>query len=238
MMVFLRRTFIASAALAIFATAPALAVDYGRWFWSTAGDAKPLPASECVKRAPVALASRGFTPRVAGSNPAYIDATTGLVSVTMFCVAQTKGFYVILVVMSDDGTKSALSIGNAISAAFWGANANDTSGSSMSASGAGGSWQLSSTCGFVGSGWQSTLDLNQAVNGALTGSVRNDPLTPVVVGGQFTGTTMTLTLRPADWADNLELTGDLSGSKITGKVHHLGSADCTFTMVRTAGSSA
>jgi len=49
---------------------------------------------------------------------------------------------------------------------------------------------------------------------------------------------MTLTLRPADWADNLIMTGDLSGSKITGKVHHLGGDDCTFSMVRIAGSSA
>ncbi len=78
----------------------------------------------------------------------------------------------------------------------------------------------------------------QAAGGALTGMVRNDPLTPVVVGGQFTGTTMTLTLRPADWADNLQLTGELSGSRIAGKAHHLGGDDCTFTMVRTAGSSA
>jgi len=238
MFAFLRRTALASAALAILASAPALAVDYGRWFWSTAGDAKPLPASECVKRAPAALSSLGFTPRVApGSNPTTIDATSGLVSVTMYCIAQPKGFYAMMVVMSDDGTKSALSVGNAISAAFWGAGTSDANGGSTSASGAGGSWQLTSNCGFVGSGWQSTLDLNQAANGALTGSVRNDPLTPVVVGGQFTGTTMTLTLRPADWADNLQLTGDLSGAKIAGKVHHLGSDDCTFSMVRTAGSS-
>ncbi len=237
MMAFLRRTFVASAALAILATAPALAVDYGRWFWSTSNEAKPLPFNECVKRAPAALAAQGFGARVAGTNPAYIDATTGLVSVSMFCVGQPKGFYMILVVMSDDGSKSALSVGNAINAAFWGSDASAGTGGS-SATGAGGSWQLTSTCGFVGSGWQSTLDLTQAANGALTGLVRNDPLTPVVVGGQFTGTTMTLTLRPADWADNLVMTGDLSGSKIAGKVHHLGSDDCTFTMVRTAGSSA
>ena len=237
MFVFLRRTVVTSAALAMFASGPALAVDYGRWFWSTAGDAKPLPSSECVKRAPVALASQGFTPRVApGSNPTTIDATSGLVSVTMYCIAQPKGFYAVMVVMSDDGTKSALSVGNAISAAFW-AGASDATGGSTSANGAGGSWQLSSNCGFVGSGWQSTLDLSQAASGALTGSVRNDPLTPAVLGGQFTGSTMTLTLRPADWASNLELTGDLSGSKIAGKVHHLGSDDCTFTMVRIAGSS-
>lgn len=237
MFVFLRRTVITSAALALFASAPALAVDYGRWFWSTAGDAKPLPASECVKRAPAALTSQGFTPRVApGSNPTTIDATSGLVSVTMYCIAQPKGFYAVMVVMSDDGTKSALSVGNAISAAFW-AGSSDATGGSTGASGAGGSWQLSSNCGFVGSGWQSTLDLSQSATGALSGSVRNDPLTPAVVGGQYTGTTMTLTLRPSDWADNLQLTGDLSGSKIAGKVHHLGSDDCTFTMVRIAGSS-
>mgnify|MGYP001279911208 CR=1 FL=1 len=237
MMVFLRRMVVASAALAIFATAPALAVDYGRWFWSTSNEARPLPFTECVRRAPAAMTAQGFTPHIAGTNPAYIDATSGLVSVTAFCVGQPKGFYMVLVVMSDDGTKSALSVGNAINAGFWGADSNGSGGGS-DATGAGGSWQLTSNCKFVGSGWQSTLDLTQAASGALTGMVRNDPLTPVVVGGQFTGTTMTLTLRPADWADNLQLTGELSGSKIAGKAHHLGGDDCTFTMVRTSGSSA
>ena len=236
MMVFLRRMLLASTALALFAAAPALAVDYGRWFFSTANDAKPLPFSECVKREQAALASQGFGARVGGTNPAYLDATSGLVSVTAFCIGQPKGFYMILVVMSDDGRKSALSVGNAINAAFWGSDANSAGGAT--ATGAGGSWQLTSTCGFVGSGWQSTLDLTQAASGALTGRVQNDPLTPIVIGGQFTGTTMTLTLRPADWADNLIMTGDLSGSKITGKVHHLGGDDCTFSMVRIAGSSA
>jgi len=213
-----------------------LAVDYGRWFFSTANDAKPLPFGECVKREQAALASQGFGARVGGTNPAYLDATSGLVSVTAFCIGQPKGFYMILVVVSDDGRKSALSVGNAINAAFWGSDANSAGGAT--ATGAGGSWQLTSTCGFVGSGWQSTLDLTQAANGALTGRVQNDPLTPIVIGGEFTGTTMTLTLRPADWADNLIMTGDLSGSKITGKVHHLGGDDCTFSMVRIAGSSA
>jgi len=236
MMVFLRRMLLASTAMALFSAAPALAVDYGRWFFSTANDAKPLPFSECVKREQAALASQGFGARVGGTNPAYLDATSGLVSVTAFCIGQPKGFYMILVVMSDDGRKSALSVGNAINAAFWGSDANSAGGAT--ATGAGGSWQLTSTCAFVGSGWQSTLDLAQAANGALSGRVQNDPLTPIVIGGQFTGTTMTLTLRPADWADNLIMTGDLSGSKITGKVHHLGGDDCTFSMVRIAGSSA
>lgn len=235
-MMFLRRTLIASAAFAILAAAPALAVDYGRWFFSTANDPKPQPLSSCVGRAQSAMASQGFGARVGGTNPAYLDATSGLVSVTAFCVGQPKGFYYVLVVMSDDGSKSALSVGNAINAAFFGSDASAGGGSA--ATGAGGSWQLTSTCHFTGSGWQSTLDLTQSASGALTGMVRNDPLTPVVVGGQFTGTTMTLTLRPSDWADNMQLTGDLSGGKIAGKVHHLGGDDCTFTMVRTAGSSA
>jgi hypothetical protein len=183
------------------------------------------------------MASQGFGARVGGTNPAYLDATTGLVSVTAFCVGQPKGFYYILVVMSDDGSKSALSVGNAINASFFG-SASSAGGVGAAATGAGGSWQLTSDCKFVGSGWQSTLDLTQSASGALTGMVRNDPLTPVVVGGQFTGSTMTLTLRPADWADNMQLTGDLSGGKIAGKVHHLGADDCTFSMVRTASSSA
>jgi hypothetical protein len=236
-MTFLRRTLIASAAFAMLAAAPALAVDYGRWFFSTANDPKPLPFSECVTRAQAAMASQGFGARVGGTNPAYLDATSGLVSVTAFCIGQPKGFYYILVVASDDGSKSALHVGNAINAAFFGSDTSIGSGGAA-ATGAGGTWQLTSTCGFTGSGWQSTLDLTQAAGGALTGMVRNDPLTPVVVGGQFTGTTMTLTLRPADWADNMQLTGELSGGKIAGKVHHLGGDDCTFSMVRTASSSA
>lgn len=236
-MMFFRRTLIASAAFALCAAAPALAIDYGRWFFSTANDPKPAPFSTCVSRVQAAMASQGFGARVGGTNPAYLDATTGLVSVTAFCVGQPKGFYYILVVMSDDGSKSALSVGNAINASFFG-SASGAGGVGAAATGAGGSWQLTSDCKFVGSGWQSTLDLTQSASGALTGMVRNDPLTPVVVGGQFTGSTMTLTLRPADWADNMQLTGDLSGGKIAGKVHHLGADDCTFSMVRTASSSA
>ncbi len=236
-MMFFRRTLIASAAFAMLAAAPALAVDYGRWFFSTANDPKPTPFSDCVKRAQAAMATQGFGAHVGGTNPAYLDATFGSVSVTAFCVGQPKGFYYILVVMSDDGSKSALSVGNAINAAFF-ASSPSAGGGGATATGAGGTWQLTSDCKFVGSGWQSTLDLMQGANGALTGMVRNDPLTPVVVGGQFSGTTMTLTLRPADWADNMQMTGDLSDGKIAGKVHHLGADDCTFTMVRTASSSA
>ena len=236
-MMFLRRTVIATAAFAMLAAAPALAVDYGRWFFSTANDPKPQPFSTCVSRVQAAMATQGFGAHVGGTNPAYLDATTGSVSVTAFCVGQPKGFYYILVVMSDDGSKSALSVGNSINAAFFGSDWSAGSGGSA-ATGATGTWQLTSDCKFVGSGWQSTLDLTQAAGGALTGMVRNDPLTPVVVGGQFSGTTMTLTLRPADWADNMQLTGDLSGAKIAGKVHHLGADDCTFSMVRTASSSA
>lgn len=239
MLAFLRRSIFASAALAICASAPALAVDYGRWFFSTANDPKPAPFSECVKREQAAMATQGFGARVGGTNPAYLDATSGLVSVSAFCVGQPKGFYLVLVVMSDDGSRSALSVGNAINAAFFASGAGGSGGGGGSAAtGAGGSWQLSSNCKFVGSGWQSTLDLTQAANGTLTGTVRNDPLTPVVVGGTFSGATMSLTLRPADWADNMQLTGDLAGDKISGKVHHLGADDCTFTMVRTASSSA
>lgn len=238
MMAFLRRSIFASAALALCASAPAFAVDYGRWFFSTANDPKPPPFSDCVKREQAAMASQGFGARVGGTNPAYLDATSGLVSVSAFCVGQPKGFYLVLVVMSDDGSKSALSVGNAINAAFFGSAGAPGGGDTSTATGANGSWQLTSDCKFVGSGWQSTLDLTQAANGSLTGMVRNDPLTPVVVGGTFTGTTMNLTLRPADWADNLVMTGELSGNKIAGKVHHLGADDCTFSMVRTASSSA
>lgn len=237
-MMFFRRTLIASVAFGMLAAAPALAIDYGRWFFSTANDPKPPPFSTCVTRVQSAMASQGFGARVGGTNPAYLDATSGLVSVTAFCIGQPKGFYYILVVMSDDGSKSALSVGNAINAAFFAGAGGSAASAATAATGAGGSWQLTSDCKFVGSGWQSTLDLTQAAGGALTGMVRNDPLTPVVVGGQFTGTTMTLTLRPADWADNMQLTGELSGGKIAGKVHHLGADDCTFTMVRTASSSA
>jgi len=243
MMAFLRRSLLISAALAVCASAPALAVDYGRWFFSTANDPKPGTQSDCIKREQAAMASQGFGARVGGTNPAYLDAGNGLISISAFCVGQPKGYYLILVVMSDDGSRSALSIGNAINAAFFASGASASTGgggggAAAAATGAGGGWQLTSDCKFVGSGWQSTLNLVQAANGTLTGTVQNDPLTPIVLGGTFTGTTMTLTLRPADWADNMVLTGDLSGAKISGKVHHLGADDCTFSMVRTASSSA
>ena len=61
-MMFLRRTLIASAAFAMLASAPALAVDYGRWFFSTANDPKPTPSSDCVKRAQAAMAKLFFHP--------------------------------------------------------------------------------------------------------------------------------------------------------------------------------
>ncbi len=129
-MMFVRRTLIASAAFVMLAASPALAVDYGRWFFSTANDPKPPAFSTCVTRVQAAMATQGFGAHVGGTNPAYLDATTGLVSVTAFCIGQPKGFYYILVVMSDDGSKSALSVGNAINAVFFGSDASAAGGGS------------------------------------------------------------------------------------------------------------
>lgn len=103
-----------------------------------------------------------------------------------------------------------------------------------------GTWQLTSNCGWVPGGWKSTLALNQGAGGALTGSTTNDSIKTEFASGsntwgstvpnRYSPPTMTLVLHPSGWVSVLELTGTLSGSTISGKVHHYTTDDCNFSM--------
>jgi hypothetical protein len=123
-------------------------------------------------------------------------------------------------------------------------------------SGIAGAWQLTSACGnwgfpAEGSNWHATVYLNETTNGALSGSFQNDAISmqllPAASGfnndptprmsSQQSGNTVNLVFHPANWESTLQLTGTISGSQIFGKVHHYGSDDCAFTMVR-AGAPA
>jgi hypothetical protein len=106
---------------ALLATAgPAVAsVDARYWFWSTTGDAKPLAFSECVRRAPGAIATTGFAANKAASgNPTIYTAGNGSVQVVLNCVLQPRGFHLYLNVATD-GSQSASAIGIRISDVFW-----------------------------------------------------------------------------------------------------------------------
>ncbi len=103
-----------------------------------------------------------------------------------------------------------------------------------------GVWQLTSNCTWVAGGWKTTLTLNQDANGTLTGTATNDSLKPEFgnptnnwgskVPNQYSRNTMTLVLHPAGWVSVLELNGTLSGSTMSGRVHHYTSDDCNFSM--------
>ena len=245
------RPLVFAAALALTFTAlaaPALAIDYRGWFWTTAGDANPLPFDECVRRAPGAIGSQGLTAQKSGNNPAYFDASRGGVSVTLWCIGEPKGFYMTLVVMSDDPAQNSTNIGNAINAAFWQTAAPASAGGA----GIGGTWRLGSNCNWAPpGGWQTVISLSQAPNGALSGTVLSDNnntgaasiavvpndsgygnTNPPGAQSVFSGNTMSLILHPNTWISVLQLTGQLNGNQISGSVHHYGNDDCTFVMVR------
>ena len=114
-----------------------------------------------------------------------------------------------------------------------------------------GAWQLTTTgCGFLAN-WSATLNLVEAANGALSGTVQNDPLNSTILpdgtGGwnnptsmksQHIGSSFGLILSPSGWISILQLSGTVSGSLITGKVTHYGSDDCaSFTMVPASGGT-
>ena len=106
-----------------------------------------------------------------------------------------------------------------------------------------GTWHLTSP---FNRGWQATITLNEGVNGALSGTVQDDPLNTEIkpdaaewgsgpsVKSVHSGSSLTLVLRPSGWLSTLELTGQLNanGTQIDGKLHHSSSDDTTFTMVR------
>jgi hypothetical protein len=228
--------------------APVSALEYHYWFWTTASDPTPLGFDECVRRAPAALATQGFTAGRTGSNPVNFDATNGTASVTMACIGQPHGFYMTLVVMSDDPSRTSLNVGNAINSAFWGTNASPAAGGATGGA-TGGNWRLSSNCAWVPGNFASTLSLNLAGGGALSGSVTSDNLgaggidllpdssgswngSPPPMRSQVGGSTVTIVLHPKSWVSIVELTGQLNGNQISGKVHHYTNDDCTFTMTR------
>jgi len=248
----LRRAIVAATAALLLTglASPALAIDYRGWFWTTAGDANPLPFDECVRRAPGAIGSQGLTASKSGNNPVYFDATRGGVSVTMWCIGEPKGFYMTLVVMNDDPSQSATNIGNAINTAFWGTTSSAAPPPAFGT--VGGRWSLGSNCSWAPpGGWQAIISLNQDPNGVLSGTVLSDNnntgsggitilanasgygnANPAGAQSVFSGNTMSLILHPNSWISVLQLTGQLNGNQISGSVHHYGNDDCTFTMVR------
>jgi hypothetical protein len=119
------------------------------------------------------------------------------------------------------------------------------------ASGIAGAWQLTSSCGnwgfpAEGSNWHATIFLNETTTGALSGSFQNDAISmqllPAASGfnndpnpmmnSRQSGNAVNLVFHPASWISTLQLTGMLNGSGITGRVHHYGSDDCAFAMIR------
>lgn len=107
-----------------------------------------------------------------------------------------------------------------------------------------GPWHLTSNCFANPAPWSADIYLNQAPDGSLNGSISNDALhtTMVFPGGQdswqstvpnqISGSNFSLLLHPAGWVSVLELTGQLNGDRITGRVHHYTTDDCDFGMTR------
>lgn len=107
-----------------------------------------------------------------------------------------------------------------------------------------GQWRLATNCKFPNPPWQATITLAQAADGSVTASTSNDtlstvqvqPNTPAAWGSkmksQVSGYQLTLLLYPNGWNSVLELTGQVVGSAIQGKIHHYGHDDCAFVMSR------
>jgi hypothetical protein len=225
--------------------APASAADTHYWFWTTAGDANPLPVSECTKRASGALKSAGLNSGQMGSNPDTFYGTSDTAYVMLMCIPQTRGFFMVLDVAVSGGSRPSVDLGNAVNAAFWG-----TGGSTVQPqAGAGAGWRLSSNCGWVTGNWQATLSLTQAPNGLLSGTVTGDNLAaggtdvladssgswnggPPAMRSMVSGSVMTLVLHPKSWISVIQLTGQINGNQISGNVHHYTNDDCQFTLVR------
>jgi hypothetical protein len=108
-----------------------------------------------------------------------------------------------------------------------------------------GAWQLTSTCDkwLPGSeAWRSTIILFEAADGSLSGSAVNDRLQSELkpdstdygppVKSRRSENSITLVIHPAGWKSILVLNGRLDGSRVAGTVHHVGTDDCSFHMVR------
>jgi pimeloyl-ACP methyl ester carboxylesterase len=106
-----------------------------------------------------------------------------------------------------------------------------------------GTWRLTSTCAWAPPGtWSSTIALTEGPGGVLSGTVSNDTINAQLVpdGAQWrsnlksmrNGSIVMLVFNPKGWDSILQLVGTLKGSRIEGAVHHSGTDDCTFVMVR------
>ncbi|MFI5010780.1 MAG: PAN domain-containing protein [Hyphomicrobiales bacterium] len=111
-----------------------------------------------------------------------------------------------------------------------------------------GAWRLTSTCDKWLPGnelWGNVLILFEAADGSLSGSAVNDRLRSELkpdstgygppVKSRRSDNSITLVLHPADWKSILVLNGRFDGSAVAGAVHHMGTDDCSFHMVRGGG---
>jgi hypothetical protein len=108
-----------------------------------------------------------------------------------------------------------------------------------------GAWQLTSTCEKWLPGnetWRSILILFEAADGSLSGSAVNDRLRSELkpdstdygppVKSRRSENSITLVIHPAGWKSVLVLNGRFDGSSVAGTIHHEGTDDCSFHMVR------
>jgi hypothetical protein len=108
-----------------------------------------------------------------------------------------------------------------------------------------GAWQLTSTCVKWLPGnepWGTTLILFEAADGSLSGSAVNDRLRSELkpdstgygppVKSRRSENSITLVMHPSGWKSVLVLNGRLDGARVAGMVHHEGTDDCSFHMVR------
>jgi hypothetical protein len=95
--------------------------DAREWFYTTEGDQNPLPYSECVRRAPLALSSLGLTVTNAANsngNPHEFWGVDQSNRIYMICIGQASGFYLVESVYTF-GARTALDLGNALNRTFW-----------------------------------------------------------------------------------------------------------------------
>lgn len=108
---------------------------------------------------------------------------------------------------------------------------------SVAAQAVDGTWQLTTTCTYYGG--PKLLTLWERADGSVTGAVSDDPQTDFKktewVAGSRSGSRVWIKLHPMGWVSELELTGELSGARVEGGLHHYGPDDCRFVMMRTDG---
>jgi len=111
-------------------------------------------------------------------------------------------------------------------------------------------WQLTSDCKWASPTWSASMNLSEAVDATLSGTLATDNISPANPGkilpnakgdwnnpsdmqSRMTNGTMTLVINPNGWVSTLQLTGTSSDGYVwTGSVHHYGGDDCHFTLSR------